>query len=96
MTGRTKSDISAAVVDVLRATASGDLLTYGEVAALAGHIGAARAVGRVLAVSEGLPWWRVVTSRGRLVPGHEQRQAQLLKQEGVEIRDGRCRIDPRH
>ena len=96
MTARTTSALSEAVVAVMRATASGDLLTYGEVAALAGHIGAARAVGRVLALSPGLPWWRVVNCRGRLVPGHKQRQAELLQQEGVEVREGRCRIAPRH
>ena len=33
---------------MLRATAPGDLLTYGQVAVLAGHIGGARAVGHVL------------------------------------------------
>ena len=41
---------------MLRATAPGDLLTYGQVAVLAGHIGGARAVGHVLALSDDLPW----------------------------------------
>ena len=48
---------------------SGEVVTYGEVAEEAGHPGAARAVGNVIASSEDLPWWRVVTSTGRLVPG---------------------------
>ncbi|MGC2192505.1 MAG: MGMT family protein [Candidatus Dormiibacterota bacterium] len=84
--------LADAVARVLRATTAGDLLTYGEVAALAGHIGGARAVGHVLALSKDLPWWRVVNSQGRLVPGHELRQAELLAQEGIEVQDGRCRI----
>ena len=49
----------------------GDVATYGEIAEEAGYPGAGRAVGRILATSDGLPWWRVVTSTGRLVPGHE-------------------------
>lgn len=67
----------------------GEVVTYGEVASEAGHPGAARAVGNVLARSVGLPWWRVVAADGRLVPGHEAQQAKRLRQEGVEVRDGR-------
>jgi methylated-DNA-protein-cysteine methyltransferase-like protein len=77
---------------VLSSLGPGDVLTYGELARLAGHPGAARAVGRVMAQSSGLPWWRVVTSQGRLVPGHERRQAELLGLEGVEVRNGKCRL----
>jgi methylated-DNA-protein-cysteine methyltransferase-like protein len=61
----------------------GDVVTYGELAAEAGRPGAARAVGNILATSEGLPWWRVVTSTGRLVPGHEAEHAKRLRAEGV-------------
>lgn len=82
--------LAQAVAAVLAATAPGEVLTYGEVAVLAGHVGCARAVGRVLALSQGLPWWRVVDRQGRLVPGHEARQAELLAREGIAIRDGRC------
>jgi methylated-DNA-protein-cysteine methyltransferase related protein len=64
----------------------GEVVTYGEVAEEAGHPGAARAVGNVMASSEGLPWWRVVASTGRLVRGHEEVQAQRLRAEGVEVR----------
>ena len=64
-------------------------MTYGEVAAEAGFPGAARAVGRVLRVSDDLPWWRIVTSTGRLVPGQEKRHAALLEAEGVIVQDGR-------
>jgi methylated-DNA-protein-cysteine methyltransferase-like protein len=63
----------------------GDLATYGEIAEEAGFPGAARAVGRILATSDGLPWWRVVTSGGRLVPGHEREHAQRLRAEGVSV-----------
>ena len=79
------------VVAVLQRLAPGEVATYGEVAEEAGHPRAARAVGNVLAGSEGLPWWRVVRADGVLVSGHETEQARRLRSEGVEVRDGRVR-----
>jgi methylated-DNA-protein-cysteine methyltransferase-like protein len=79
---------------VLRGLRRGQIATYGEVAEEAGSPGAARAVGNILARSEGLPWWRVVTSTGRLVPGHEQDQAARLRSEGIVVDDGRI-ISPK-
>ena len=67
----------------------GQVVTYGEVAEEAGSPGAARAVGNVMARSDGLPWWRVVTGTGRLVPGHEAEHARRLRAEGVPVRNGR-------
>jgi methylated-DNA-protein-cysteine methyltransferase related protein len=78
------------VAAVLRALEPGEVVTYGEVASEAGWPGAGRAVGGLLARSgDGFPWWRVVTSTGRLVPGHEREHARRLRAEGIEIRDGR-------
>lgn len=74
---------------VLTATVPGAVVTYGEVADEAGYPGAARAVGNVLRRVEGLPWWRVVTATGRLVPGVEREQARRLRTEGVVVRQGR-------
>jgi methylated-DNA-protein-cysteine methyltransferase-like protein len=88
------TSFEADVVRVLDGLAPGDLVTYGEVAAEAGHPGAARAVGALLARSDGrFPWWRVVTSAGRLVPGHEREHARRLRAEGVDVdeRAGRVR-----
>lgn len=82
-----------AVVAVLRATRPGDVLSYGEVAAEAGYPGAARAVGGVLSRHAGLPWWRVVTATGRLIPHDPDTHARLLAAEGVAVRDGR--VQPR-
>jgi methylated-DNA-protein-cysteine methyltransferase related protein len=79
------------VVAVLRRLAPGDVVTYGEVATEAGHPGAGRSVGNILARGDGLPWWRVVTSTGRLVPGHEREHAQRLRAEGVMVERGRVR-----
>jgi methylated-DNA-protein-cysteine methyltransferase-like protein len=83
------------VLAVIAAIEPGDVWTYGEVAEAAGRPGAARAVGRILAtVDAGLPWWRVVTSTGRLVPGHEADHARRLRAEGVKIdrATGRVRL----
>jgi methylated-DNA-protein-cysteine methyltransferase related protein len=79
------------VVEVLLALAPGEVVTYGEVAAEAGYPGAARAVGNILATGDGLPWWRVVTSTGRLVPGHEAEHARRLRSEGVLVWRGHVR-----
>jgi methylated-DNA-protein-cysteine methyltransferase-like protein len=81
------TDFERAIVAVLDALEPGDVVTYGDVAAEAGYPGAARAVGRFLADNGGEhPWWRVVTSTGRLVPGHEPEHAKRLRAEGVKVR----------
>lgn len=83
------TEFERAVVTVLLATESGDVMTYGEVAAEAGHPGAARAVGGVLRRIDGLPWWRIVNASGRLIPHDPERQAALLRAEGTSVASGR-------
>jgi methylated-DNA-protein-cysteine methyltransferase related protein len=81
-----------AVHRVVAAVPTGEVVTYGEVAAEAGRPGAARAVGRIMAASDGaLPWWRVVTADGRLVPGHEAEHRRRLRAEGVDAGERRVR-----
>jgi methylated-DNA-protein-cysteine methyltransferase-like protein len=77
------------VVTVIRGLKRGEVASYGEVAEEAGFPRAARAVGNILATKDGLPWWRVVTSGGRLVRGHEREQARRLRLEGVHVVDSR-------
>ena len=84
----TGTEFEEAVARVLATVEPGEVVTYGEVAVEAGYPGRARAVGRFLAEHGGdHPWWRVVTSTGRLVPGHEVTQAARLRAEGVEVVD---------
>ncbi|MGF1616646.1 MAG: MGMT family protein [Acidimicrobiia bacterium] len=83
------TDFEEAVTAVISGLEPGDVVTYGEVAAEAGFPGAARAVGTVLANSDGLPWWRVVGSGGRLRTPVEAGQARRLADEGVLIVNGR-------
>lgn len=86
----TWTDFELAVAGVLESLVDGDVVTYGEVAAEAGHPGAHRAVGSMLRRSGGeFAWWRIVDSTGRLVPGHEVEQARRLASEGVRTSGGR-------
>jgi methylated-DNA-protein-cysteine methyltransferase-like protein len=76
------------VLRVLRSLAPGEVVTYGEVAAEAGFPKAARAVGNYLRMTDqDVPWWRVVTADGRLVPGLELDHARRLRAEGVAVVD---------
>lgn len=84
-------DFETAVLGVLRQLGPGEVVTYGEVAEEAGFPGAARAVGNVLRGGNDVPWWRVVTATGRLVPGNELEHARRLRAEGVTVSDGRVR-----
>jgi len=86
------NNFSEEVATVLMRLEAGEVVSYGEVAEEAGFPGAARAVGNLVRTTPGLPWWRVVARSGRLAPGHEQRQAELLRAEGVTITNGRVRI----
>ena len=79
------SAFARAVHDVVAAIPEGDVMTYAEVAAEAGHPGAARGVGSVMRASEGLPWWRVVSSSLSISTDPPERQADLLRMEGWNI-----------
>ena len=60
-----ENDISTAVL----ALSKGEIVSFGDVAAKAGHPKAARAAGAVLAKSgDALPWWRVVYADGQVPP----------------------------
>ncbi len=78
-----------AVIAVIDGIPRGETSTYGEVACEAGFPGAARAVGNVVRTVPGLPWWRVITTAGRLVPGLESEHTQRLRSEGILVKNGR-------
>ena len=81
------------VVQVISRLEPGDVLTYGEVAAEAGHPGAARAVGSLLRTTgSDIPWWRVVGAGGYLRSPNPSRQARLLAVDGVLVRNNRVQI----
>ena len=83
------------ILDVIRSLREGEVVTYGDIANDAGYPKLSRLVGRILATTdEEVPWWRVVNSVGRLVPGHEREQAALLRGENVRVAAGRVRTAP--
>lgn len=64
-------DFGGAVLLIVEAIPRGFVMTYGDVAAELGSLGA-RAVGRVMAhEGSSVPWWRVVRADGRPPAGHE-------------------------
>lgn len=85
-----------AIIAVIRSLGPGEVVSYGDIADDAGSPRQSRLVGRLLAENDDpdLPWWRVVNSVGRLVPGNEREQAARLRAEGVTVRDGKVRRAP--
>ncbi|MBM3750174.1 MAG: MGMT family protein [Acidimicrobiia bacterium] len=87
------TEFSRRVLRVLRRIPAGRVATYGDVAALAGRPGAARAVGQIMrrADEPGLPYHRVVAAGGRIggFGRSPQLKAQLLTAEGLVVRRGR-------
>jgi methylated-DNA-protein-cysteine methyltransferase-like protein len=86
----------SAVLQVVRCVPEGRVVSYGQVALLAGRPGAARAVGAVmrgLRQDDGdVPWQRVVNARGGISTykvGHGELQTELLRAEGVDFDGGR-------
>ncbi len=90
------------VYALVRRIPAGCLLTYGDVAELAGHRGAARQVGWALrALPEleiapneaNLPWWRVVNRSGTLADFPSRNlQMEMLREERIEV-DEQGRFD---
>jgi len=85
---------SADVLTVLQALQPGQVVTYGEVAAEAGHPGAARAVGNLLRDLPDVPWWRVVAANGRVCPYAVGEATRRLADEGIVVRNARVVRDP--
>ncbi|MFB1116081.1 MGMT family protein [Dickeya dadantii] len=85
------------VIHVIAAIPYGYVVTYGDVARLAGSARAARQVGgilRGLPTGSQLPWYRVINRKGEIsLTGPDfQRQKSALQSEGV-ILDSEGKID---
>ncbi len=77
---------------VVRRIPRGRVMTYGDVAIVAGRPGQARRVGYALHAlkDERVPWWRVINAQGgiSLAGGrgpNAERQRDLLEAEGIEL-----------
>ena len=85
------------ILSIVSEIPTGQVATYGQIAALAGLGRHARLVGTVLHRAElygSYPCHRVVNHQGRLTPGWPE-QALLLQQEGVPLKDP-CHADLKH
>lgn len=95
-------ELSAAdrILAAIRAVPRGQVAGYGVIARRAGLPGRARMVARLLGVHSGtgLPWYRILRSDGRIAfpPDSEGylEQTRRLREEGVEVRNGRVRMPP--
>ena len=82
---------TAKVVEIIQNIPEGRVMTYGQIAALAGSPRAARQVVRVLhsmSKKHRLPWHRVVNGKGQIALKEEesyQDQLWALQAEGVEV-----------
>lgn len=79
------------IYDLMARVPAGQVTTYGDLAALAGHAHAARIVGGMAHYGPSeLPWHRLVNRFGGLAagfPGGREVQQQLLAQDGVTCTD---------
>lgn len=83
-----ETDFTRRVRNIVRDIPKGKTLTYGEVAALAGSPGAARAVGTIMSKNydKDVPCHRVIGANGSLGGynrGGVERKRKLLQKEGV-------------
>jgi methylated-DNA-protein-cysteine methyltransferase related protein len=86
------------IYDVVRKIPVGKVLTYGQVAELAGLYGKARLAGYALfrvELESDIPWQRVVNARGEISYsearcGGDYLQKTLLEQEGIEFKSNNC------
>jgi len=83
------------VLTVVSRIPAGRVVTYGDVARMAGRPRAARAVGQIMSTStrRGLPCHRVIAAGGALggYGGNVELKAALLAAEGLTVRRGRVR-----
>ena len=85
-----RSKFANQVIGVIKSVPAGRVVSYGQVAAYADKLGAARAVGWLLRQTElpDLPWWRVINNAGRIsiknMFHQPEEQRRLLREEGVE------------
>ncbi|WP_199618227.1 MGMT family protein [Paenibacillus alkalitolerans] len=86
------------VVEIIKSIPEGQVMTYGQIAELAGSRRGARQVVRILhslSAAYGLPWHRVVNAKGEIVIKDEESryvQQLYLQREGVTFA-GNGRVD---
>ncbi|ANU15490.1 MGMT family protein [Planococcus halocryophilus] len=85
-------------LNIIKQIPAGKIMTYGQVAAIAGSPRAARQVTRILhsmSDKHNLPWHRIVNKQGQIALNDEEgrfSQRKLLQKEGVEV-DSNDQVD---
>jgi len=89
-----KNSFKLQVYELVKKIPKGKVMTYGQIAVLAGKPKAARAVGNALHKNpdpKKIPCQRVVNQQGRVAfhfaQGGEEKQRELLLKEGVKFKD---------
>ncbi|MCF7926215.1 MAG: MGMT family protein [Candidatus Izimaplasma sp.] len=85
------------VLDIIQSIPYGNVMTYGQIAAVAGNLHGARQVSRILhSMSDkyNLPWHRVINAQGKISLkgeyGHLQKR--LLEQEGIVFKNHKINL----
>ena len=89
---RVDSEFKDRVYDLVSRIPKGRVMTYGQIAALAGAAWASWEVGQIAHTGpENLPWWRVVNKQGGLASGYpgggRERHKAILESEGYAVSD---------
>jgi alkylated DNA nucleotide flippase Atl1 len=85
-------DLASAVLDLVDLVPAGRVVTYGDLAAVAGC--GPRQVGAVMAQwGSAVAWWRVLRADGSPPPGHEREALRRYRAEGTPLRPGGRRVD---
>lgn len=83
-------DFTEVIIDIIRSIPKGKVMSYGQIARVAGNPRAARQVSRILhnmSRKHHLPWYRVINSKGEISLQGEGFESQkwLLEQEGIQF-----------
>ena len=85
-----KDSFGDRVIEVVKSIPEGRVMTYGQIAAIAGSANSARIVGGIAHYGDtDLPWQRVVNKRGGLAsgyPGGRRAHKMMLEAENIEFR----------
>lgn len=86
-------ELAARMLEVVAAIPAGRVATYGDIAAAAGSP-SPRLAGRVLAElsDDDTPWYRVLRADGSFASQVAERQAGLLRAEGIEVSGDRIQL----
>lgn len=92
------TDFTKNVIEIIQNIPEGKVMTYGQIASMAGNPWGSRQVSRVLhsmSQTYNLPWHRVINSKGQISLQGEGGFVQMerLANEGIQVVDGKIDLD---